>query len=697
MFRQVTLSFTLGLSMGEAFTLAAQSALPDSISRALALPANHRTGSLADIEHIVILTQENRSFDHYFGTLRGVRGFGDPRVMKLPTGKSVWHQPDGNGERLPFRPDVADMGRTFLEDVAHGWNDSHRAWNAGSYDQWVPAKGIATMTYLTRTDLPFHYALADAFTVCDAYYCSVMGPTDPNRYHLWTGWLGNDGQGGGPVIDNAEVGYDWSTYPERLQRAGISWKVYQDIGMGLDAGGFWGWTSDPYIGNYGDNSLLYFHQYQNALPGTPLANFARTGTNVAAAGALVDAFREDVRTGLLPQVSWIAAPEAFTEHPNWAPDFGAWYISQFLDALTEHPEVWSKTVVFLNYDENGGFFDHMPPPTPPPTPAQGLSTVDTIHELFAGDAGNGPGPYGLGVRVPMIVISPWSKGGYVDSQVFDHTSVIRFIEARFGKDKPELTETNITPWRRAVTGDLTSAFNFSRPDAAVLPLPPTDAFQPPDRLRHPDFIPVPPGVQALPVQEPGVRPARALPYALEARGHLDVQSNRFRITFENTGRATAVFQVRSANDAELPRSYTVEPGRQLSDTWSAERYDLSVQGPNGFLRKFKGDNSSPRNALLEVAACHDEADGAITLILTGSYSTHQVRVLDHYTGETFVHALGAHESLRKHWPSLRHSGWYDLTIQVAGDPGFEYRLAGHVETGEDSVSDPAIGEPKPED
>ena len=249
-------------------------AAPLDFSRALAIPAHNRTGTIADVEHIVILMQENRSFDHYFGTMRGVRGFADPRAVKLPSGKSVWHQPNGSSELLPFRPDVEDLGRTFLPDPPHGWADTHAAWNSGNYDRWVPNKGVTTMTYHTRRDLPYQFALADAFTICDNYHCSLMGPTDPNRYHMWTGWVGNDGAAGGPVITNAEAGYDWSTYPERLERAGISWKVYQDIGVGLDAGGFWGWTEDPYIGNYGDNSLLYFHQYQFAPSGTPLADRA---------------------------------------------------------------------------------------------------------------------------------------------------------------------------------------------------------------------------------------------------------------------------------------------------------------------------------------------------------------------------------------------------------------------------------------
>jgi phospholipase C len=225
---------------------AVASAFPRSIKRALALPAHRRTGTIDDVEHIVILMQENRSFDHYFGTLRGVRGFGDPRAVKLPSGEPVWSQATGSGTArvLPFHPDAPNLGLQFLQDLPHGWTDTHKAWNDGNYDQWVPSKGKATMAYLTRKDIPFHYALADAFTVCDAYHCSLLGPTDPNRYHMWTGWVGNDGKGGGPVVDNAEAGYDWSTYPERLQNAGVTWKIYQDAGAGLDAAHFWGWGDD---------------------------------------------------------------------------------------------------------------------------------------------------------------------------------------------------------------------------------------------------------------------------------------------------------------------------------------------------------------------------------------------------------------------------------------------------------------------
>lgn len=353
-------------------TAAAAAAFP-SINRALAIPAHDRTRSMDDVEHIVFMMQENRSFDHYFGTMRGVRGFGDPRAVKLPNGNSVFHQPDPKnpaGFVLPFHPDVPNLGLQFIEDTPHDWTGTHLAWNDGKYDQWVPQKGTTSMAHLTRQDIPFHYALADAFTVCDAYYCSLLGPTDPNRYHMWTGWVGNDGSGtapDGPVIDNSEIGYDWKTYPERLQQAGISWKIYQDVGTGLDAADFWGFTGNAFIGNFGDTSLLYFLQYQNAADGSALAQRARTGTNLLNSNfqGLFDILRGDVQSNQLPQVSWIVAPEAYSEHGNWPANFGAWYVSQVLDALTANPEIWSKTVLFYMFDENDGFFDHMIPPTPP--------------------------------------------------------------------------------------------------------------------------------------------------------------------------------------------------------------------------------------------------------------------------------------------------------------------------------------------
>jgi phospholipase C len=222
----------------------AMSVLTPSIARAASIPAYRRAGSLDDVEHVVVLMQENRSFDHYFGTMRGVRGYSDPHPVTLPNGRSVWRQPHGKKEVLPFRPDLEDLGLAFLEDLDHGWDTGHQAFAGGDYDRWVPAKGTGTtMAHLRRSDVPFHYALADAFTVCDAYHCSLLGPTNPNRYYLWTGWVGNDGKGHGPAIGNAiSPAYDWKTYPERLQKAGVSWRVYQDVGDGLDAAHGWAGT-----------------------------------------------------------------------------------------------------------------------------------------------------------------------------------------------------------------------------------------------------------------------------------------------------------------------------------------------------------------------------------------------------------------------------------------------------------------------
>src|ERR1700754_1107233 len=340
---------------------AVASMFSNSIARAAAIEPQRGTESIRDIEHIVILMQENRSFDHYYGSMRGVRGFGDPHPVTLPDGRSVWQQPDNSDDVLPFRPAVKNLGLQFIEDLDHSWNGTHAAWNEGKYDEWVPAKGATTMAYLTRDDIPFHYALADAFTICDAYYCSMMGPTDPNRYHLWTGYVGNDGKGGGPVVTNDELGYGWTTYPERLEAAGISWKVYQDIGDGLTDEGKWGNIDDAYRGTYGDNSLLFFNQYRNAAPGQPLYEKARTGTNAKNGDGFFDVLTADITAGALPQVSWVVAPEAFSEHPNWPPNYGAWYVAQLLDALTRDSDLWSKTALFILFDENDGFFDHMVP------------------------------------------------------------------------------------------------------------------------------------------------------------------------------------------------------------------------------------------------------------------------------------------------------------------------------------------------
>ncbi|MFK4188117.1 phosphocholine-specific phospholipase C [Streptomyces sparsogenes] len=664
---------------------AALSALSTSIARAAEIPADRRTGSLRDVAHVVVLMQENRSFDHYLGSLRGVRGFADPHPVTLPSGRPVWHQSDGAKEVLPFRPDADDLGLQFIQDLPHGWNDGHAAFNHGRYDRWIPAKSTTTMAYLTREDIPFHYALADAFTICDAYHCSFIGSTDPNRYYMWTGYTGNDGKGGGPVLGNEEAGYSWTTYPERLEKAGVSWKIYQDIGDGLDAAGSWGWIEDAYRGNYGDNSLLYFNQYRDAKPGDPLYDKARTGTDAKSGDGLFDALTADVKAGRLPQVSWIAAPEAFTEHPNWPANYGAWYIARVLDALTSDPAVWSRTVLLITYDENDGFFDHVVPPFPQP----GRSTVDTTGELFtpSGSDTHVPGPYGLGQRVPMFVVSPWSTGGWVNSEVFDHTSIIRFIERRFGVHEP-----HVSPWRRAVCGDLTSAFDFSRSDTAIPALPDTAAWRPPDHDRHKDYVPTPPAKPALPRQEPGTRPARPLPYDLSADATVPV-AGRLSVAFASHGRGGAVFHVTSATDPDGPWTFTVESGGRLAGHWdtTAGGYDFSMHGPAGFFRRLKAGSSEPGP---EVTARHQRRGQKVRLLLAnGGTSVVRLTVTD-----AFGKGSPAEYRLRPGARAVHTAdtgtghGWYDLSVTSDQDPDFLRRLAGHVETGRPGTSDPRLSQ-----
>jgi phospholipase C len=402
----------------------AASALPLSLRRALAPTAGRpASGKLSDIKHIVILMQENRSFDHYYGAMPGVRGFADPTAIKLSNGRSVFHQPDpshAQGYLLPFRFDTKKTSAQATPGTDHSWPTQHQAWNHGKMDSWIAAKGEFTMGYFTRDDIGFHWALADAFTICDNYHCSVFGPTNPNRLYLWTGMIDPRGQHGGPIIDNTpaynNVFLTWKTYPERLQDAGISWQVYSEDD------------------NFDDNALAWFTHFGGASSRSPLH---QRGLRPRPAGS----FECDARNDRLPQVSWLVAPTAQSEHPDFFPAAGAEYIAQKLDAIASKPQVWAKTAFILCYDENDGLFDHVVPPTP---------KSGTPDEFVAGE------PIGLGFRTPTTIVSPWTAGGFVCSDVFDHTSLIRFIETRFGVREP-----NISGWRRRTCGDLTTAFRFS--------------------------------------------------------------------------------------------------------------------------------------------------------------------------------------------------------------------------------------------
>jgi phospholipase C len=238
--------------------------------------------------------------------------------------------------------------------------------------------------------------------------------------------------------------------PEQLSAHGVSWKVY---------------TSPPPAGSGGsvDQRIL-----ENGLADNVLPYFKSFETNpkLAARGikpTYPHDFHDDIAHNRLPSVSWVLPPLRQSEHPGQSSaKAGEFAARQVLAALTAKHKVWSKTALFITWDENGGFFDHVPPPTAPAGTPGEYVTIPNLPSEAQGIRG----PIGLGFRVPMIIASPFSRGGFVSSQVFDHTSTLRFLETRFRVRVP-----NLSKWRRSVTGDLTGAFNFARPDERVPRLP----------------------------------------------------------------------------------------------------------------------------------------------------------------------------------------------------------------------------------
>ena len=451
------------LAVGAGALAAGYTSSPTIAEAATTRPAGSDLGA---VEHVVFLMQENRSFDHYFGSYKGVRGFDDHRGSDL----GAFAQPyPGNasrapvGRQLPFHLDTATGYWECTYDLSHSWLPQHLCRNHGTMDNFVathtlaqyegPEYGLQTMGYHTRSDLPYHYALADAFTLCDAYHCSIMGPTHPNRLMALSGTIDPDGKHGGPVLitnetPEAKFSVDWTTVPELLEDKGVSWKTYTPPGelYRID-------SSNVFL--VSDAILPYFSQYSN--PSSALYQNAFIPT-------FPDDFTHDVSTGTLPSVSWIIPPLGYDEHPPAPPNLGAWYIDQVLKTLTSNPKVWSKTVLFIMYDENDGFFDHVPPPVAPPGTPGEYVTVDPLPATAQGVAG----PMGLGFRVPMLVVSPFSRGGYVSSETFDHTSQIRFLEERFG-----IHASEISAWRRKTVGDLTSTLRLGTHDASPPNLPST--------------------------------------------------------------------------------------------------------------------------------------------------------------------------------------------------------------------------------
>ncbi len=682
---------------------AAANTIPSAIAEALQTPAANETGTIRDVKHVVILMQENRSFDHYFGTLRGVRGFGDRHTVPMESGKPVWFQSDGQKDIPPFHLDTKTTDAIAHPGTPHSFGDSQAAWNQGKFGYWPKYKNPYSMGYFKREDVPFQFALAEAFTICDAYHCSITTGTDPNRIVFWSGSnhdpelraRGINGTEADSEPNNLrcwiegalpEPGYTyqgsalpWQTIPDVLEDAGVSWRIYQN-------------TNDNWTGAM--HGGLAFESFREAQPGSPLYEKGMQDFSL-------EKFEADVKAGTLPEVSWILPPKNWSEHPSAStPLQGAEYTSRILRALTSNPEVWSRTVFFQMFDENDGLFDHLPPAAPPSYTADGelagKSTVDVQGFYFSdpekrlldeSDTISGTvRPWGLGARVPLYVVSPWSRGGWVNSQVADHTSVGMFLEQRFGVTVPA-----ISPWHRSVCSDLTSCFDFKTPNEPVFPdLPSAEGSQKAVLAQiHRKRIEPPAEPQRL-SQEPGSRPSRSLPYALDVTARADPDA--VSLKFANTGKAGAVFHVYDKLHLDrIPRRYTVEAGKAISDVWELEadggRYDLWVLGPNGFLRTFRGHSELS----IETSAAMIQRTRVVALSIHNAGRTKQDVSVSAgvYDGSlpTLV-KVGAGKTVKREIETSASDAWYDITVSV---DGFERRLAGRIETGRHGVSDPAMG------
>ncbi len=686
------------------------------LQKALAVEAHNATRSINDVEHIVILMQENRSFDHYFGAMRGVRGFGDRFPVPLESGQRAFHQSDGKKIVAPYRADGKLSNAAFVNGTPHNFPDTQAAWNQGKYGFWPLFKTPYSMAYYTREEIPFQYAMAESFTICDAYHCSIATGTDPNRIVFWSGsvcdpqkraaginctdedsepvnlrcWI--KGILPEPGYTYAGNAFKWPTIPDVLQDAGISWRIYQD-------------PNDNWTGAM--HGCLAFETFRNAKPGSPIYE------NGMRHWSLED-LTNDVKNNRLPKVSWVLPSQSNSEHPGApsSPYRASDFTHEVLSAITSNPEVWSKTVFFLTFDENDGLFDHLPAPAVPSYNLDGTlagkSTLDLSGMYFDNDKDNLNDtttprkyidkrdtisgkirPWGMGPRVPMYIISPWSKGGWVHSEVADHTSVGQFIEKRFGVTIPA-----ISPWHRAVSSDLTSAFDFITPNDPRMPaMPDTSGFAEVDASSQKLPKSTAPAVPAKLYQEKGSRPSRALPYRLHCTLNRLTTVNLVELIFANRGKKGAVYHVYDLKRLnKIPRRYTVEAGKSLKDKWDMTEfdgaYDLEVYGPNGYFHKFTGNVS---HAEPDVQLAYDHSQGGITVRLSNTTKADisveiKVNAYDYPPFNTIQLKPGKKTGILVNLD--KSQGWYDLTVKTA--LGFSHRFAGRVETGRQGISDPAM-------
>ncbi|WP_343686847.1 phosphocholine-specific phospholipase C [Chryseobacterium gleum] len=756
--------------------------LHPSILKALAIePAAQST--FYDAEHVVILMQENRSFDHAFGALKGVRGFLDKRAFVKQDGHPVFFQKNDNGKYAsPARLDLRNTKSTWMSSLPHSWADQQKALNKGKFDQWLQAKASGnkdykniplTLGYYNREDLPFYYQLADAFTIFDQYFCSSLTGTTPNRLFLWSGTLREQQNGKVKAnVVNENIDYDkarqakWKTFPEILEQQNVSWRIYQnEISLPKGMSG----EQEAWLSNFTDNPIEWFSKfnvkfskgYYENIPNiitylkkeieknpdqkkrleAMLAevqedqvkyhpdNYSKlseeeknlhekaftTNVNdpdywkleigkdengerlVVPEGDVLFQFRKDVEEKKLPLVSWLVAPEHFSDHPG-SPWYGAWYISEVLNILTKDPETWKKTIFIINYDENDGYFDHVLPFAPPMNQSQpvdmngkeGVEYVDKSQEYMSDPTLKNyekiEGTVGLGYRVPMIIASPWTKGGFVNSEVSDHTSVLQFLEKFIMKKfKKNVHVENISDWRRAICGDLTSAFNSSSVKAPQM-----------DYLNQKDYAktinaaknkPVPNlkwysenelNENLLDIQERGLKPSNPLPYHF----HVNLEGGKIKMSnLKENGVPLLIYDRTQFNNNNYHFSYALYSRQTLSHAVHSGAYDYEIFGPNGFFRKFKGDNIPETEVILTNTTSKNQIELTIR--------THQKKNIS-ITVEDLYRKTKKSIALQKTEEKIiidldKYKGWYDLKIKLNDHL---WHFAGRIETGKVSVSDP---------
>jgi phospholipase C len=762
--------------------LGTSSVLHPSILKALAIDAASQS-TFYDAEHVVILMQENRSFDHAFGALKGVRGFLDKRAFVKQDGHSVFFQKNDDGKYAsPARLDLRNTKSTWMSSLPHSWADQQKALNKGKYDQWLQAKASGnkdykniplTLGYYNREDLPFYYQLADAFTIFDQYFCSSLTGTTPNRLFLWSGTLREQQNGKVKAnVVNENIDYDkarqakWKSFPEILEQQNVSWRIYQnEISLPKGMSG----EQEAWLSNFTDNPIEWFSKfnvkfskgyYQNIpniiaylkqeIEKNPQQkerlenmlsevqedqvkyhpdNFSKlskeernlhekaftTNVNdpdywkleigkdengerlVVPEGDVLFQFRKDVEEKKLPLVSWLVAPEHFSDHPG-SPWYGAWYISEVLNILTKDPETWKKTIFIINYDENDGYFDHVLPFAPPVNPGQpvdmngkeGVEYVDQSQEYMSNPSLKNyekiEGTVGLGYRVPMIIASPWTKGGFVNSEVSDHTSVLQFLENFIMKKyKKNVHIDNISDWRRAICGDLTSAFNSSSVKAPQMNY--LDQKEYAKTINAAKNKPVPDlkwysenelNGNLLEIQERGLKPSNPLPYHF----HVNLEGEQIKMTnLKENGIPLLIYDRTQFNNNNYHFSYALYSKQELSHAVHSGAYDYEVFGPNGFFRKFKGNKTSE----LEVILVNMTSKNQVELIIRNHKKKNASIHLEDLYGKT-KKTITVQKSEEKIMIDLdKNKGWYDLKLTFND---YLWHFAGRVETGKVSVSDP---------